>query len=134
MARITSFSSHVGRDLTSNLEALLGLKAEGEIAYVLKRGDGLWTIKGNDHHGGGKWVQIAGPNPGETMAPGKAKLRDAGSAAVEPETAEEQLRYELGWYQDQKGSLYQYDGDQWTDGKKTVLVSKSVYETLEYLG
>lgn len=128
------FKSHRGVDLTDPLETLLNLKHDGDIAYVMKRGDALWTMVGNKYGGGSKWVQIAGPKPGETMDPGKAKLKGAEVTAVEPETAEEQLQYELGWYQDQKGSLYQYDGEQWTDGKRTVLVSKNIYEALEYLG
>lgn len=131
---MTAFTSHRGVDLTTPLETLLNLKSEGDIAYVMKRGSGLWTIRGNDMHGGSKWVQIAGPNPGETMDPGKAKQRDYVESLEAAETVEEQLQYELGWYQDSKANLFKYDGEQWTDGKKTVLISKNVYETLEFLG
>jgi hypothetical protein len=126
------FKPHRGVDLTNPLETLLNLKAEGDIAYVLKRGDGLWTMIGNKYGGGNKWVQIAGPNPGETMDTGKPK---GGSDEVPYEVVpEEPMSYSLGWYQDDKANLYQYNGEHWTDGKRTVLISQKIYETLEYLG
>jgi hypothetical protein len=128
------FKAHRGVDLTDPLETLLNLKHDGDIAYVMKRGDALWTMLGNNYGGGSKWVQIAGPNPGETMDPGKAKLKGAVETSEVVETVEEQLKYELGWYQDQKANLFKYDGEQWTDGRKTVAISKAVYETLEFLG
>lgn len=125
------FKSH---HLVDPLETLLNIKHEGDVAYVMKRAGGLWTIRGNDYGGGSKWVQIAGPTPGETMAPGKAKLKNVAENLEAAKTVEEQLQYELGWYQDQKANLFKYDGEQWTDGRKTVAISKAVYETLEFLG
>jgi hypothetical protein len=134
---MTTYTStpHVGRDLTEvfdkNLEKLLNLSVEGDIAYVMKRSDGLWAIK-SDPRGASKWYKLSGPNAGETMDPGKAKFR----ATVEPELVieEEKPEYKLGWYQTPKADLYKYDGEQWTDGKKTVLVSNTLFNTLEFLG
>jgi hypothetical protein len=128
---------HSGIDLSSsfdnNLSKLLDLKVEGDIAYVMKRSDGLWAIK-SDPRGTSKWYKLSGPNAGETMDPGKAKFR----ASVEPELVgekqEEKPNYQLGWYQSPKADLYKYDGEQWTDGKKTVLVSNPLFNTLEFLG
>jgi hypothetical protein len=129
---------HAGRDLTDSLdkdlEKLLNLSVEGDIAYVMKRSDGLWAIK-SDPRGTSKWYKLSGPNAGETMDPGKAKFR----TSTEPESIhekeeEEKPSYQLGWYQSPKADLYKYDGEQWTDGKKTVLVSKPLFNTLEFLG
>ena len=127
---------HAGRDLTSSfdkdLAGLLGLEVEGDIAYVMKRSDGLWAIKSTPH-GGSHWYKLSGPNAGEKMASGKSKL-SGNSGSDETGVIEEPVKYELGWYQTQKAELYKYDGEQWTDGKRTVLVSNSVFKTLEFLG
>lgn len=137
---MTTYTStpHVGRDLTEefdkNLEKLLDLKAEGEIAYVIKRSDGLWKIK-SEAHGGAKWTKLSGPNAGDTMESGKAKLSgNAGLAESSVVEVAEKPSYKLGWYQSPKADLYKYDGEQWTDGKKTVLVSNPLFNTLEFLG
>jgi hypothetical protein len=129
---------HAGRDLTDSLdkdlEKLLNLSVEGDIAYVMKRSDGLWSIK-SEPFGGAKWTKLSGPNAGETLESGKAKLSGKTETVNSPvvEVAEKS-NYQLGWYQSPQADLYKYDGEQWTDGKKTVLVSNTLFSTLEFLG
>jgi hypothetical protein len=126
---------HRGTDLSDtfdhSLSTLLDLKVEGDIAYVMKRSDGLWAIKSTPM-GGANWYKLSGPNAGETLEPGKAKFRDPVETVAVVE--EDRPAHQLGWYQSPKADLYKYDGEQWTDGKKTVLVSNSLFKTLEFLG
>lgn len=109
------------------------LLEDGDQIYIRKIEGRLQWIRANVHGGGQEWQELtphlamdrlAKRNVGEVDEESLEKLRDALIAAQNPEA------YEIGWYQDSKGDLYQFDGKTWV-GK---MPSKMVRETFEFLG
>lgn len=109
------------------------LENDGDLIYIRKVNGGLQWIRANVHGGGQEWEELtpllakdrlAKRNVGEVDEESLEKLKDALTAARTPEV------YEIGWYQDSKGDLYQFDGKTWV-GK---MPSKMVRETFEFLG
>lgn len=109
------------------------LLEDGDQIYIRKIEGRLQWIRANVHGGGQEWQELtphlamdrlAKRNVGEVDEESLEKLRDLLAATQNPET------YEIGWYQDVKGDLYQFDGKTWV-GK---MPSKMVRETFEFLG
>jgi hypothetical protein len=108
-----------------------GLTHEGDIIQIRSIGGRLQWIKANK--GGQKWQELT-PRLArqlESMA-----IEDAQSdieAEVRTKRAEELEKLKaikIGWYQDTKGDLYQFDGETWLGN----IPSKGQIEKLEYLG
>jgi hypothetical protein len=109
------------------------LANDGDLIYIRKVNGGLQWIKGNVHGGGQEWEELTPrlalnrltkDSVGLVDDVSLEKLRDMLVAAQNPEACE------IGWYQDPKGDLYQFDGKTWlgnTPSRKTV-------NELEYLG
>ena len=109
------------------------LDAEGAQVYIRKVNGRLTWIQGNVYGGGQEWQELTPhlakdrltrAGVGEVDEESLAKLKDLLSATQNPEA------YEIGWYQDSKGDLYQFDGKTWVGG----MPSKMVRETFEFLG
>lgn len=109
------------------------LDAEGAQIYIRKVNGRLQWIRANVHGGGQEWQELtphlakdrlAARGVGEVDEESLEKLRDMLLATRNPEA------YEIGWYQDSKGDLYQFDGKTWV-GK---MPSKKEIETFEFLG
>ena len=109
------------------------LDAEGAQIYIRKVSGRLQWIRANVHGGGQEWQELTPhlakdrltrDGVGDVDEESLAKLRDLLLAAQNPEA------YEIGWYQDGKGDLYQFDGKTWV-GKNP---SKKEIETFEFLG
>lgn len=109
------------------------LDAEGAQIYIRKIQGRLQWIKANVHGGGQEWQELTPHLAKDRLTrdgvadvdeESLAKLRDALLATRNPEL------YEIGWYQDSKGDLYQFDGKTWVGG----MPSKMVRETFEFLG
>lgn len=109
------------------------LDAEGAQIYIRKVNGRLQWIKANVHGGGQEWEELTPhlakdrltrDGVGDVDEESLTKLRDALLATRNPEL------YEIGWYQDPEGDLYQFDGKTWV-GKNP---GASVRKTLEYLG
>ncbi len=90
-------------------EALLN---EGDQIYIRKVEGRLQWIKANVHGGGQEWQELT---PWITRR---------------IEELEKLKAIKIGWYQDTKGDLYQFDGETWLGS----VPSKSQIEKLEYLG
>lgn len=109
------------------------LDNEGSQIYIRKIQGRLQWIKANVHGGGQTWEELTPhlakdrltrDGVGDVDEESLAKLKDALLATRNPEL------YEIGWYQDLKGDLYQFDGKTWVGG----MPSKKEKETLEFLG
>lgn len=109
------------------------LSNDGDVIYIRKVNGRLQWIRANVHGGGQEWEELTPhlakdrltrDGVGEVDEESLAKLRDLLMAAQNPEA------YEIGWYQDGKGDLYQFDGKTWV-GK---VPNKMVRETFEFLG
>lgn len=116
--------------LTRVPDALL---KDGEQVYIRRVDGRLQWIKGNVYGGGQKWEELTPAlakdrltksGVGDVDDVSLEKLRDMLVAAQNPET------YEIGWYQDIKGDLYQYGVSGWLGARP----AKAVVDTLEYLG
>ena len=108
-----------------------GLTHEGDIIQIRSIGGRLQWIKSNKT--GEQWQELT---------PGLARQIEAGAIeeaqdeieflarAERAEELEKLKSIKIGWYQDVKGDLYQFDGTTWL-GK---VPSKNQIETLEFLG
>jgi hypothetical protein len=106
---------------------------DGEQIYIRRFNGRLQWLKANVHGGGQEWEELTPYLAKDRLTRGSVglvdaesleKLRDMLTATQNPEA------YEIGWYQDLKGDLYQFDGKTWlgrTPGKNEI-------KTLEYLG
>lgn len=116
--------------LTKFPDALLN---EGEQIYIRKTGGRLMWIRANVRGSEQKW---------EELTPNLAVKRRREAGDITDEESLEMLRnklrgeietpelYEIGWYQDLNGHLYQFDGKTWV-GRTP---SKNDKKALEYLG
>lgn len=109
------------------------LLEDGDQIYIRKIEGRLQWIRANVHGGGQEWQELtphlamdrlAKRNVGEVDEESLEKLKDLLAAAQNPEA------YEIGWYQDAKGDLYQFDGKTWLGS----VPSKKAKETFEFLG
>jgi hypothetical protein len=139
----------VSKDYIHEANARIDERFEGELLSRVNRGDGLLNdgdqiyirkvdgrlqwIRANVHGGGQDWKELTPAlakdrlirdSVGEVDEESLEKLRDALIAAQNPEA------YEIGWYQDSKGDLYQFDGETWVG----AFPNKMVRETFEFLG
>lgn len=120
-------------DLLGRVTREGGLLDNGDQIYIRMVEGRLQWIIANVHGGGQEWKELTPHLAQDRMIRDRVgdideesleKLRDALIAAQNPEA------YEIGWYQDSKGDLYQFDGKTWV-GK---MPSKMVRETFEFLG
>lgn len=96
------------------------LKEENDMINIrLFKGKLMW-MKANVYSGGKGWQEIS-PNIGTHGT--LEELRDS-LLTREPEA------YEIGWYQDSNGDLYQFDGKTWIGSTP----SKKKINDLEFLG
>lgn len=110
-----------------------GLEGNGDVVYIRKVGNRLQWMKANVHGVIQEWKELTPylakdrltrDGVGDVDEESLEKLRDALIAAQNPEA------YEIGWYQDIKGDLYQFDGKTWL-GKVPSKIEKN---SLEFLG
>jgi hypothetical protein len=120
-------------ELLSRVNREDGLLNDGDQIYIRKVEGRLQWIRANVHGGGQEWKELTPAlakdrlvrdSVGEVDEESLEKLRDALIAAQNPEA------YEIGWYQDSKGDLYQFDGKTWVG----AFPNKMVRETFEFLG
>lgn len=109
------------------------LSVDGDVIYIRRIEGRLQWIEANIHGGSKEWKELtphlamdrlAKRNVGEVDEESLEKLKDLLAAAQNPEA------YEIGWYQDAKGDLYQFDGKTWLGS----VPSKKAKETFEFLG
>jgi hypothetical protein len=129
--RIEKFTE--GSILRAFPDALLN---EGDQIYIRKTGGRLQWIKANVHGGGESWQELTpvtvkhSSTASETqaiygeLAMESYKKRQQAEAEAEKETPA------IGWYQDVKGDLYQYNGSEWVG----IVPTKNQIAGLEYLG
>jgi hypothetical protein len=111
------------------------LLENGDQIYIRKIDGRLQWIKANVHGGGQHWEDLT---PWITKRTGSSALEDVLEAEAEAREARAKRVEELeklkaikvGWYQDTKGDLYQFDGTTWLGS----VPSKGQIEKLEYLG
>jgi len=120
--------------LKSFPDALLN---DGDMVYVRRIGGRLQWLKANNMGTDKKWVELTpvtakhlevlGTHP-ETLA---LPTETESLAELRKKLAgEEEQTHKIGWYQDAKGDLYQYNGSEWVGATPT---KKQIAE-LEYLG
>lgn len=110
------FEAAFDRDLRGRFE----LNNENEMISIRVFEGKLMWMKANVFGGGEGWQEVS-PNIGTHGT--LEELRDR-LLVKEPEA------YEIGWYQDSKGDLYQFDGKTWVG----TIPKKNEIENLEYLG
>lgn len=101
-----------------------GLESDNDLIQVRRLEGRLIWIKGN--RGGEKWQELT---------PELARQIEAGAVVqsqkvINAEKAEELKAIKIGWYQDSKGDLYQFAGENWLGD----VPKKSELGLLEYLG
>ena len=107
------------------------LENENDVIYIRRTGGRLKWIVGNHMTGSpAKWNELT-PHIAKAIDSGKI-IPESPEAikAVEAMKIQEPEAYEIGWYQDIKGDLYQFDGKTWVG----TIPSKKQIENLEYLG
>lgn len=112
------------------------LTNDGDMIYVRRIGGRLQWIKANDMRGDKKWVEltpvtakhleVVGDHPETYALPTEAESL----AEFRKKLATEGETHQIGWYQNLKGELYQYNGSEWVGAVPT---KKQIAE-LEYLG
>lgn len=110
---------------------------EGDMVYVRRIGGRLQWLKANNMGGDKNWVELTpatakhleatGEHPETLAMPTEAESLEELRKKLR---AEEVESYQIGWYQDVKGDLYQYNGSEWVG---TVPTKKQIAD-LEYLG
>lgn len=110
-----------------------GLEGNGDVVYIRKVDNRLQWMKANVHGVIQDWKELTPhlakdrltrASVGEVDEESLDKLRVALAAVENPEL------YEIGWYQDAKGDLYQFDGKTWVGS----MPNKMARETFEFLG
>jgi hypothetical protein len=109
------------------------LLENGDQIYIRKIDGRLEWIKANVHGGGQEWQALT---PWITRRIEAGAIEDA-QAEIEAEARAKRIEeleklkaIKVGWYQDTKGDLYQFDGTTWLGATP----SKGQIEKLEYLG
>jgi hypothetical protein len=101
-----------------------GLEESGDVVQVRRVGDRLTWIKANKSDQ--KWQELT-PEIARRI---EVEAVLEGQKLIDAEKKEKLKAMKIGWYQDSKGDLYQFDGETWL-GR---IPSKNEIETLEYLG
>lgn len=109
---------------------------DGDMVYIRKIGGRLQWLKANDMSSEKGWVEltpvtakhleVVGDYPEILALPTEAESL----AELKKKLAGEESSHKIGWYQDAKGDLYQYNGSEWVG---TTPTKKQIAE-LEYLG
>lgn len=106
---------------------------EGDQIYIRKVNGNLQWIKANVIGGGQEWQELT---PWITRRIEAGAIEDA-QAEIEAEARakrieelEKRKATRIGWYQDAKGDLYQFDGTTWLGNIPSI----GQMEKLEYLG
>jgi hypothetical protein len=106
---------------------------EGDQIYIRKVNGRLQWIKANVHGGGQEWQALT---PWITRRIEAGAIEDAQdeidalARAKRIEELEKRKATRIGWYQDAKGDLYQFDGTTWLGTTPSI----GQMEKLEYLG
>lgn len=107
------------------------LDEEGSQVYIRKTNGRLLWIKGNVHGGGQEWQELTPHLAEDRIGELRETSREESLAMLRDRLMEQEPEaYEIGWYQDTKGDLYQFDGETWL-GKNP---DRSEIKNLEYLG
>jgi hypothetical protein len=129
----------IHESMDKNFEAMLlkrvpdALLENGDQIYIRKIDGRLQWIKANVHGGGQHWEDLT---PWITRRIEAGAIEDAqdeieaAARAKRIEELEKLKAMKIGWYQDVKGQLYQFDGTTWLGS----IPGKGQIETLEYLG
>lgn len=112
------------------------LSDEGSLVYVRNLGGRLQWMRANIHGGEEKWQELT-PTIAKHLENG-GKRKTSMELLIEKAEQEEILRkiglqskkYQAGWYQDDKGNLYQHDGTFWLNAYPT----HEEADKFEYLG
>jgi hypothetical protein len=99
------------------------LLENGDQIYIRKIDGRLQWIKANVLGGGQHWEDLIS---GASMRQIELRAVLEGQDRIDAEKAE----IKIGWYQDSKGDLYQFDGTTWLGSSP----SRAAIEKLEYLG
>jgi hypothetical protein len=99
------------------------LLENGDQIYIRRIDGRLQWLKANVHGGGQYWEDLIS---GASMRQIELRAVLEGQNLIDAEKAE----IKVGWYQDTKGDLYQFDGTTWLGS----MPSRAVIEKLEYLG
>jgi hypothetical protein len=99
------------------------LLENGDQIYIRRIDGRLQWLKANVHGGGQHWEDLIS---GASMRQIELRALLEGQNRIDAEKAE----IKVGWYQDTKGDLYQFDGTTWLGN----VPSRAVIEKLEYLG
>jgi hypothetical protein len=102
------------------------LVENGDQIYIRRIDGRLQWIKANVHGGGQEWEDLTSDLARRIEV--RAVLE--GQSRIDAEREEKLKALEIGWYQDIKGDLYQFDGKTWLG----AIPSKDKMEKLEYLG
>jgi hypothetical protein len=106
---------------------------EGDQIYIRKVNGRLQWIKANVHGGGQEWQDLTPWITRRIEAGAVEDAQDEIEAEARAKRLEEEKKLKeikIGWYQDVKGDLYQFDGTTWLGS----VPSKGQMEKLEYLG
>lgn len=107
------------------------LDVEGSVIYIRNNGGRLQWVRANVHGGRQEW---------EDFSPSLARRNELSAASGEQEVIDAEKKEKLkaikiGWYQDFRGNLYQFDGSNWAGSDSASLLShRPSVENLEYLG
>lgn len=105
---------------------------DGDMIYVRKIGGRIQWFKANRTGSDEKWTELT-PVTTKHLENGGDVAEAIKPASLSPEMIAELTKpetHKIGWYQDAKGDLYQYNGTEWVG---TVPTEKQIAE-LEYLG
>ena len=106
---------------------------DGDQIYIRKVDGRLQWIKANVIGGGQEWEELTPRISRQIEVMAVEDAQDEIEAEARAKRLEEEKKLKeikIGWYQDTKGDLYQFDGTTWL-GK---IPSKDQIEKLEYLG
>jgi hypothetical protein len=108
-----------------------GLTHEGDAIQIRSIGGRLMWIKSNKT--GEEWQELTPRLAKQLESAAIEDAQDEIDASVRAKRLEEEKKLKetkIGWYQDTKGDLYQFDGTTWLGS----VPSKGQMEKLEYLG
>jgi tRNA A37 N6-isopentenylltransferase MiaA len=106
---------------------------DGDQIYIRKVDGRLQWIKANVHGGGQEWEELTPRISRQIEAMAVEDAQDeieAEARAKRVEELEKLKAIKVGWYQDTKGDLYQFDGTTWLGTTPSI----GQIEKLEYLG
>jgi hypothetical protein len=106
-----------------------GLLNENDQVYIRVVNGRLMWLRGNKYGGGEGWNELT-PNIAKAIESGATVPAVPAGTDVPTVAIQEPETYEIGWYQDNEGDLYQFDGKTWL-GK---VPSKKEIDSLEFLG